>query len=472
MDAKAIERLGPRLASFLERFDDCFGRREPAEHLRRYVQGQLSDLPRKSIEPIALEFGTRPRTLQQFLSHARWDEDRMRQRLQEQVSASYSSPRAVGIIDETSYVKKGDKTPAVQRQHCGAVGKKENCLVTVHLAYAGEQGLRVLLDGELFLPESWSADRERCREAGIPDSMIYRPKWKIALELLDRALGHGVRLPYLGGDEGYGRIPEFHQELDRRGQLYVLEVPCNFYGWCKRPAPLHKEHHAGSGRTLKIKSPPPSRVDDLVAHSPRFLSQDWTNYYIKDSAKGPIVWQVKSAVFHYSSAGMPSRPHWLIVARNALDPAEVKYFVSNAPLNTPVRRLLAVGFGRYAVERCFEDDKTEVGMDHFEVRNYRSLKRHLIVSALSLLFLSQVHREDRKKKSGADGLPGANGGQCDDLFAADERPKAAGLPEAGGRQDHLCPAAECPGPQEPPEADDSAAAGDRDQDLLLAPMSA
>ena len=181
MDAKAIEGLEARLRAFLSEYSDCFGRHEPADHLRRYVRGQLSDLPRKSVEPIALQFGTRPRTLQQFLSHAKWDEDRMRQRMQEQVSARYSSPWAVGIIDETSYVKKGEQTPAVQRQHCGAVGKKENCVVTVHLAYAAQQGLRVLLDGELFLPEGWSADRERCRKAGIPDSMVYRPKWKIAL---------------------------------------------------------------------------------------------------------------------------------------------------------------------------------------------------------------------------------------------------------------------------------------------------
>lgn len=472
MDVKAIEGLGPRLRAFLGQYRDCFGRHEPADHLCTYVRGQLSDLPRKSVEPIALQFGVAPRTLQQFLSHAKWDEDRMRQRMQEQVSALYSSPRAVGIIDETSYVKKGNQTPAVQRQHCGAVGKKENCLVTVHLAYAAEQGLRVLLDGELFLPEGWSADRARCRKAGIPDAMVYRPKWKIALELLERAVSNGVRFPYLTADEGYGRIPEFHQALDRRGQAYVVEVPCNFYGWCKRPEPLHKDHHPGNGRTLKVKNLPPSRVDDLAAHSPRFIHQPWTNYYIKDSAKGPILWQAKSAIFYYSSEGLPSRPHLLIVARNALDHSEMKYFVSNAPLNTPQEELLAVGFSRYAVERCFEDDKTEVGMDHFEVRNYPSLKRHLIISALSLLFLTQVHREDRGEKCGVDGLPGSDRRQRDDLLAAHERTEATELPAAGGRQHCLHSAAQRRRPQEPSEADAAPPACDRDQNLLLAPLSA
>ena len=198
----------------------------------------MSDLPRKSIEPIALHFGTPPRTLQEFLSQAHWDEDRMRQRMQEHVANHYNHPQAVGVIDETSYLKKGKRTPGVKRQHCGAVGKKDNCTVTVHLAYATPADFRVLLDGELFLPEDWSADRERCREAGIPEEMVYRPKWQIALDLRDRAVANGVPLPWLTFDEGYGRIPEFHQQLDQRGQRYVAEVPCNFYGWCKRPQPL------------------------------------------------------------------------------------------------------------------------------------------------------------------------------------------------------------------------------------------
>jgi SRSO17 transposase len=472
MDAKGIEGLRPRLSKFLSEFDDCFGRREPSEHLRTYVQGQLSDLPRKSIEPIALHFGTPPRTLQQFLSLANWDEDRMRQRMQEEVANRYSDPDAVGIIDETSYPKKGDKTPGVKRQHCGAVGKRDNCTVTVHLAYAAPRGLRVLLDGELFLPEDWSEDRERCREAGIPDDMVYRPKWKIALELRDRAVANGVQFPWLTFDEGYGRIPEFHQELDRRGQRYVAEVPSNFYGWCKRPEPLRKDHHPAAGRKLKVKNLPASRVDDLAAHSPAFTSQQWKDFYIKDSDKGPIVWQAKFAVFYISCDGMPSRPHILIVARNALDHNEVKYLVANAPLNTRQAELLRVAFSRYAVERCFEDDKSEVGMDHFEVRNYLSLKRHLIVSALSLLFLAEVHRADRGKKSGTDRLPGTIRGQRDDLLASDERQEAPEISAEPGRDHQLYATEERRRPQEPPQSDAPEVAPNRHQDILLTPLSA
>jgi len=416
MDIAAIAALGPRLGRYLGAFDGCFGRREPAEHLRTYIQGQLSDLPRKSIEPMALHSGTPPRTLQQFLAAAHWEQEAMRDQLQQRVAARWSHREALGIIDETSFSKKGRQTPGVKRQYCGALGKQDNCTVTVHLAYSAPGGFRTLLDGELFLPQDWSEDRARCRAAGIPPTMVYRPKWQIAVELRDRAVANGVGLPWLTFDEGYGLSPEFHRALDQRGQRYVGEVPCNFYGWCQVPPALRKAHHPDVIGRPKVKSLPAGRVDDLARHSPAFYRQSWQRFYIKDSSKGPIVWEARNAGFALSSGGWPSRPLILIVARNVLDPSEVKYFVSNAPANTPLRELLRVGFGRYPIERCFEDDKTEIGLNHFEVRNYRSLQRHLILSAVSLLFLAEVRQEDRGEKSGTDGLPGADGRPCDDQF--------------------------------------------------------
>ena len=156
MDIKQIRKLKPRLRQFLNRFDDCFPRKDTRAHLPVYVSGQLSDLPEKSVEPIALDAGVPVRTLQEFLSQHRWDHDRARDRLQHIVRDEHAGPHSIGIFDETSDVKKGDKTPGVQRQWCGSIGKKENCIVTVHLAYARD-GFHCLIDGELYLPESWSA---------------------------------------------------------------------------------------------------------------------------------------------------------------------------------------------------------------------------------------------------------------------------------------------------------------------------
>jgi SRSO17 transposase len=449
MDVQAIEGLGARLGQFLADFADCFGRREPAAHAERYVRGQMTDLPRKSIEPMALHFGIPPRTLQQFLAAAHWDEDRMRQRIAERVAARYTHPQAVGIIDETSFPKKGRKTPGVQRQHCGASGKQDNCVVTVHLAYTAPGGLRALLDGELFLPEGWSADRARCRAAGLPAEMVYRPKWRIALDLRDRAVAQGVVLPWLSVDAGYGRFPQFHRELDQRGQGFVAEVPANLYGWCVRPQPLYKQHHPDRQGPLKVKGPTASRVDDLARYSPVFYRQAWEPFRIKDTQKGPVVWEARFATFYISHEGVPGRPVWLIVARNVLDPHEVKYFVCNAPLNTPRPQMLRVAFARYPIERCFEDDKTEIGLDHFEVRNYHSLKRHLILSALTLLFLAEVRQEDRGKKPGVDRVPGADGSQCTDGGALDAGGQTAGVSATTSLDHRLYAAQDRHGPPVP-----------------------
>ena len=413
MDAKEIKALGPRLAAFLEPFSDCFGRCESWASLGHYIRGQLSDLPRKSIEPIALASGVGPRSLQQFLADAKWDEDRLRNKIQQRVAACHADAQMVGEFDETTYAKKGKKTPGIKRQYCGSTGKKDNCVVSVHLSCSNPGGYRVLLDGELFIPEDWASDQPRCREARIPEGMVYRPKWKISLELLDRSRANGVVLPWITFDEGYGNIPEYHAELDKRGQLYVGEVPKNFHGWCREPAPLRKAHHNELGHKLERTAAPASRVDHLVAHSPVFRRQPWVGFYVKDSAKGPVVWEAKVATFYISHQGLPSRPVLLMVARNMRDHREIKYFASNGTARTPMEELMRVGFSRYAIERCFEDQKTELGMDHFEVRNYVSLKRHLIICSLTLLFLAEIQTRD-VKKNGTDRLPGTPGGQRHD----------------------------------------------------------
>src|ERR1700730_6995389 len=299
MDAQKIRQLGPKLDRFLKRFDDCFERKDTRAHLGGYVRGQLSDLPEKSVEPIALNAEVAPRTLQEFLSQLKWDEDRMRDRLQQIVMAEQVGPNIVGIIDETSDPKKGDKTPGVQKQWCGRLGKTENCMVTVHLGFAQED-FHCLLEGELFLPESWDQDRDRCREAGIPDHVVYRPKWRIALELYDRAVTNGVHFDWLTFDEGYGGKPEFLRELSARQQSYVAEVPRSSTGWLKPPRvvtrPYH-HHRRGRGRScprLASGRRPARRVDELL-NDPAPRDQPWQRWRVKDGDKGPQVWECKHA---------------------------------------------------------------------------------------------------------------------------------------------------------------------------------
>jgi SRSO17 transposase len=477
MDTNQLRQLEPKLVQFLDSFHDCFDRKDTRAHLGTSVRGQLSDLPQKSVEPIALEADVAPRTLQEFLSQLQWGEDRLRDRVQRLVAAEHQGPHTVGLFDETGDPKEGDKTPGVQKQWCGRLGKTEHCLVTVHLGLA-RGDFHCLLDGELFLPESWAADRDRCRAAGIPDTMTYRPKWTIALELYDRAIGNGVRFDWLTFDEGYGGKPELLRELATRKQRYVAEVPRSTTGWLERPRVVTRPYHKtrrGRGRKvprLASGSRPARRVDERV-DDPQLRDQPWQRFRVKDGQKGPMVWECKHVMLTVKGAdGLPGETLHLLVARDVLDPDEVKFFVSNAPPGMSIGTLLLVAFSRWRAERCFEDQKSEIGLDQYEGRRYLGLKRHLIISAVSYLFLARVREDLRGEKPGADRLPVAHGaGRVGPLLGVVVTAVEGGAAGQGGEEDHLGAATKSPGSEESREADPAKAARTRHQALRVETVS-
>jgi len=290
-------------------------------------------------------------------------------------------------------------------------------MVTVHLGYATGD-FHCLVDGDLFLPESWSDDRERCRAAGIPDEVTYRPKWQIALELYDRATENGMHFDWLTVDEGYGSKPLFLQGLEERGQLFVAEVPVIFSCWIRAPHITSRQYRRSVGGCprktprLTLGSRPPSSVRDLLYHSPTLRDQAWVRYHVKDGEKGPLVWEDKhTRVTMKDDRGLPGMRLHLVIARNVLDHDEVKFFVSNAPADTSVETMLLVAFSRWRVERCFQDQKQEIGLDQWEGRHYLGLKRHLILSCVSYLFLARVRDGLRGEQSRCHGLPGPRRGR-------------------------------------------------------------
>ena len=391
MNVQELKRLRPALNRFVEKFDDCIKTNPSRKHLRTYVNGQLGPLKAKSIEPIALDAGVSPRTLQEFLSIHRWDETAVKRRLRELVRMDHSDENGIGIIDETSFAKKGKKTAGVQRQHCGSTGKTDNCVVTVHLGYVARD-FNAILDGDLYLPEeTWSNNRQRCREAGIPDDVVYRPKWRIALELIERSLIEGVPMRWLTADEAYGRCREFRETVADLGLTYVVEIPSSITGWTKS--------RLERGET---KARPVSKL--WLRGGPT-----WKTYQIKRTNKGPVVWEVRETPFYPSSDGTPGKEERLLVLREVLT-GEVKYFLSNASAEVPLKSLLFVAFSRWHIERLFEDGKGEVGFDHFEVRHYRSLMRHLVLTTLSLYFLCEQVQKFRGEKSVLVAIPGEDGG--------------------------------------------------------------
>ena len=233
MELEPLEAMRPAREDFASDFDACIKTLPSRKHLRSYLAGQPSDLDRKNSESIAMRLGLPPRTLQQFLASHRWNEQAVIACLQTRIAERHPHPRAIGLIDETSFPKKGLRTPGVQRQHCGATGKVDNCVVSVHLGYvAGD--FHALLDGDIYLPEGWLEDEERCAEAGVPKGVPYRTKPEMALEQVTAATERGVVMAWLCADELYGRSHEFRWGVADLGITYVVEIPSNLVGWLAR----------------------------------------------------------------------------------------------------------------------------------------------------------------------------------------------------------------------------------------------
>lgn len=391
MTADQLAALGPALTAFLQPLERFFDSPKTVPHFRAYARGLLSDLPRKTAEPLALAAGTPPRCLQQFLKACLWDPAGLTAAVQrtvrDAVAAGPPDPAGtVAVLDETSAVKKGDKTPGVQRQYLGCVGKVENGLVTVHLAVARGR-LKALLDSDLYLPASWDADRDRCRAADIPDDVRYRPKWQIGLDLVARARANGWAFDWLTFDEGYGGKPGFLAGLDAAGQVYVGEIPTTF---ACRP---------GRSRVAMAAA--------AVFARPGVRRRAAKAFRLAQQTGPAAVWQAKAVDV---CLGDDRRPrHRLIVARNR-ETGEVKYFITNAPKRVGLGRVLAAGFARWHVEHVFRVAKSEIGLTHFEGRSYVSLMRHLALCLVALAFVA-LHTERLRggKPSGhaGAGAPGA-----------------------------------------------------------------
>jgi SRSO17 transposase len=305
-------------------------------------------------------------------------------------------------VDETAVPKKGAKTPGVQRQWCGARGKIDNCVVTVHLACRCG-AFAAPLDADLFLPESgWDGDRARCKAAHVPDPVVYASKWLLALGQVKRAVGNGVRFDWLTFDEGYGGKPEFLAALESLGLLYVCEVPKSLPCFAAYP------------RYRSLQKPyQPKRADRAGRYAKPFKGKPWKRVRLSRKTLADQVWEVRAAQVYLARDGRPTeRTYWLVVARNART-GEVKYFVSNAPPRTALLTLLTVAFTRAGVEHVFRLAKTEAGFGHFEGRSYRGLMRHMTLCHLVLLFAAEQTDRLRGGKPRGDG--GADG-------AGDQRP--------------------------------------------------
>jgi len=435
MTDEELDGLGSAFDDFLQPYLFCCGYTQTFGHLHTYCHGLLSDLKRKNVEQIAIAAGCAVRTLQEFLRDHQWQHTQLREQLQCSVVAELAALPDdglgnVGLIDETSAVKSGTKTPGVQRQYLGCVGKLDNGIVTVHLGVCKGR-YKTLIDAELFLPQDWAKDRERCKAAGIPDDMEYRPKSTIALEELDRAKANKVQLDWLTFDEGYGKAPEFVCGLDERQQLFVGEVP--------KSLSCLAVNSSGRRPSDKVKG---RRADEVVRQSPAFLKQPGLKVKLSRQTMGTQVWEVKAAqVWQMQDKQWSNRSYWLIWARNVAT-GEEKYFLSNAPADAKLLTLMRVAFCRWNVEHAFRVGKSELGFTHYEGTNYTGLMRHQMLCLLMLTFVAGHTERLRGKKSGGDDGAGLQCVEPAEPGVAGEPPGDHHSPPAQACYHRLPPAAE------------------------------
>ena len=345
-----------------------FPRVEPRLRARAYVRGLLAPLASKNGWTLAEAAGNAtPDGMQRLLNRAAWDADGVRDDVRGYVVRHLGDAGGVLVVDETGFVKKGARSAGVQRQYSGTAGRVENCQLGVFCAYASSKG-RALIDRELYLPKSWTGDRGRCREAGVPDDVQFAAKPELARLMLGRALDAGVPAAWVTADEAYGRDGKFRDWLEQRRIGYVVAVAAN----------QAVRGDAGA-----------SRADVLAAHAP---DQAWKRRSCGNGCKGPRVFDWAAATMPEGGGEPPGWSRYLLVrrslTRNAKGDLELAYYLCCAPAGTPDEELIRVAGSRWAIEECFQTAKNETGLDQYQVRRYDAWYRHATLAMLAHAYLA------------------------------------------------------------------------------------
>lgn len=371
LEAKNVTETVAQMERFLEPFLGLFARAEQRRHCRVYVEGKLRNLPRRTLEPIATEYGLVRRPLQRFVGDGAWDDEAIRDELCRQLASTMGRPNGVLILDGSGFQKTGPHSVGTQRQWCGRLGKEEQCQVGEFLAYASS-GSVTLADCELYLPKSWADDEARRDQCHVPKEVTFKKGWELAAQLV---LGRGQMLPHrwVVGDESYGKPTELRDLLDAEEEQYVLEVVKDAKARLAR----------GGGWT---------RACDWAAALPKSA---WCRFTVRDGEKGPIsVRAAKVRVYTPRAKGIAERPEVLLVVHNDRDSKSWTYFASDT--RATLRELVRVGCCRHGVEQALNMAKGDVGLDEYEVRSWVGWRHHMSLSMMALWFLVSEHRALKK----------------------------------------------------------------------------
>lgn len=367
MDQHQHQQVGfwkGQLGELHARISPRFVRPEVRARAGRYLCGLLEPVERRNGWQLAEATGERsPDGVQRLLNGARWDAGEVRDDLRAYVVEHLGDPEAVLIVDETGFLKKGDKSVGVQRQYSGTAGKVENCQIGVFLAYAAPRG-RAFIDRALYLPEEeWAEDEERREEAGVPEGVSFATKGGLARKMLERAFEAEVPASWVTADEVYGNDGKLRRWLQERGVSYVMAV--------SRSHPL--------ASVLGHR-----RAEEAVSEAP---GEAWERVEVGEGSKGP-------RVYDWARARLPASPEcasgwaqWLLARRSVSDPEEIAYYRAYCPEDAPLCEMAKVAGARWSIEECFERAKGEVGLDHYEVRRWEGWHRHITLCLLAHAFL-------------------------------------------------------------------------------------
>lgn len=340
-----------------------FARSEPRSRAREYLLGLAAGLERKNGWTLAERAGeVSPDGMQRLLRRADWDVDGVRDDLRDYVVEHLGERDGVLIVDDTGFLKKGTRSAGVQRQYSGTAGRTENCQVGVFLAYASRRG-HALIDRELYLPESWTADRKRCRSAGVPDGTEFATKPRQAMAMIGRALAAGVPFGWVTADEAYGQVKYLRFWLEQHDVAYVLATKVN-----------------DAVFTTDFRQ---VRADELVAELP---ARAWRRLSAGAGAHGPREYEWARVPLRI--LWEPGRGHWLLARRSITDPTDIAYYVCHGPRRSTLLDLAWIAGTRWRIEECFQQAKNEAGLDHYQVRSWRAWYAHITLSMLAHAWLA------------------------------------------------------------------------------------
>jgi SRSO17 transposase len=405
-----------RLASYAARFRDDFNRPRQAQYSGVYLQGLILDGDRKSIEPLSRKVVLPPglvvsdldQALQQFVGQSTWDEQAVWRRYRSVMAGTFASPAGIFVIDDTSFPKQGKHSVGVQRQYCGASGKKANCQVAPSVHYVSPRG-HYPLAMRLYLPESWLGDADRLDKAGVPEGERRElTKGEIALELLDQVRSEGLPGRLVLADAGYGISGPFRDGLAQRGLSYIVGVTEEMVVFTEPPDWVEPQTSIG-GRPRKRKrlaegSPRPVSLKELAGKTP--LRKVTWREGTKGKLSGRFAWlKVWPGGGWATGECAGAEPAWLLIEEQA--DGKIKYALSNLPGRTSRIRAVRLWKSRWPVEQGYQQMKEELGLDHHEGRSWRGFHHHacLVMLAFGFLALEREREERSPARPGKKGIP-------------------------------------------------------------------